>query len=140
VKLVLDTNVVVSALLKPMSKPARILRLVLQGDIDIVINEHILAEYYEVHGRPKFALDMDYVNLILAFFRQSAVQAPAMAEPLQLPDMDDVPFLEAALSSRVDALVTGNKKHFPARKCKGIRILSPAECLTSPEMPPPLSY
>lgn len=135
-KLVLDTNVMVSALLKPMSKPARILRLILQGDVEIVINEHILAEYYEVLGRPKFALDMDKVNLILAFFRQSAIKAPAMAEPLQLPDMDDVPFIEAALSARADALVTGNKKHFPAGKCKGIRILTPAEYLTSPHMPP----
>lgn len=40
-KIVLDTNVLVSAFLKPRSKPARILRLVLQGDIEIVANESI---------------------------------------------------------------------------------------------------
>ena len=58
-KVVLDTNVLVSAFLKPRSNPARILRLVLQGDIQIVINEHIMAEYREVLFRPKFDLNLN---------------------------------------------------------------------------------
>jgi predicted nucleic acid-binding protein len=46
-----------------------------------------------------------------------------------LPDPGDEPFLEVALSARVAAIVTGNKRHFPKRNYEGVRILSPAEFL-----------
>jgi len=60
VKVVLDTNVLVSGLLKPRSKPAKILRLILQGDMDIIISEHILSEYYEVLKREKFSFEREH--------------------------------------------------------------------------------
>ncbi len=54
-----------------------------------------------------------------------------LAKPLEfsLPDPGVEPFLEVALSARVAAVVTGNKRHFPKRNYEGIRILSPAEFL-----------
>jgi predicted nucleic acid-binding protein len=42
-----------------------------------------------------------------------------------LPDPDDEPFLEVALSGGVEAIVTGNKRHFPKRGYEGVKILSP---------------
>ncbi len=128
-KIVLDTNVLVSAFLKPRSNPARILRLVLQGDVHIVVNEHILAEYLEVLTRPKFDLNPDNVRIIIEFIRAKGIKAPALAESFQLPDSSDEPFLEAALAALADFLITGNKKHFPKKLCKGQKVVSPQEFL-----------
>jgi len=49
-----------------------------------------------------------------------------VARPLKkhLPDPDDEPFLEVALSGKVDALITGNKRHYPASASKGIAVLT----------------
>jgi len=126
-KIVLDTKVLVSAFLKPRSKPARIMRLVLQGDIQIIINEHILAEYLEVLRRPKFDLDLKNVQIILEVIRSKGINAPSLAESFNLPDSSDEPFLEAALASTADVLITGNTKHFPKKNCKGQKVVSPTE-------------
>ena len=129
-KIVLDTNVLVSAFLKPGSGPARILRLVIQGhDIDIVVNESNLLEYFEVLTRPKFALDHNLVHFILETLRFKGIKAPALARSFNLPHSADEPFLEAALATNADALVTGNKKHFPKKACRGQKVLSPKEFL-----------
>jgi len=128
-KIVLDTNVLVSAFLKPRSKPARIMRLVLQGDIQIIVNEHILAEYLEVLKRPKFNLNLKNVQTILEVIRLKGINAPSLAESFDLPDSSDEPFLEAALSLKSDVLITGNRKHFPKKSCKGQMVVSPTEFL-----------
>ena len=129
-KIVLDTNILVSGFLKPQSNPATILPLILQGNLSIVVNEYILAEYYEVLGRPKFDLSFDKVNIVLEFIRTRGIKAPALAESFSLPDSSDVPFLEAALATRADALITGNKKHFPTKSCKGQKVVSPREFIS----------
>lgn len=128
-KIILDTNILVSAFLKPQSNPAKILRLVLQRNLQIVINEHILSEYYEVLKRPKFNFDLDRVQVVIQFIRKIGVNAPALNESFSLPDSSDEPFLEAALATRADVLITGNKRHFPVKSCKGQKIVSPKEFL-----------
>ena len=129
-KIVLDTNVLVSALLKSRSKPARILRLVIQGNIEIIINEYILAEYLEVLKRPKFDLDMDSVQTIIDSIRLKGIKAAAIPASFQLPDSSDEPFLEAALAAGADVLITGNKRHFPEKATKGQKIVNPDEFLS----------
>jgi len=128
-RIVLDTNVLVSAFLKPRSKPAKILRLVLQGDIDIICNESILLEYHDVLRRPKFNLKEKKVRTILDTIRLKAIKAPALAASFSLPDPDDEPFLEAALAAQADFLITGNEKHFPSEVCKMQNVLTPKEFL-----------
>lgn len=125
----MDTNVLVSAFIKPQSNSARILRLVLQGNFDIIVNEHILVEYYEVLARPKFNLNPDKVQVILEFIRSKSIKAPALAQSFHLPDSDDETFLEAALASHANALITGNKRHFPEKSCSGQKVLTPQEFL-----------
>lgn len=132
-KIVLDTNVLVSAMIKPQSGPARILRLVLQGELEIVCNESILLEYREVLRRPKFGFSQEKINIIIELLRLKAIKAHALARSFNLPDPWDEPFLEAALASNADCLITGNKKHFPADACKGQIVLTPkAFLLTLP--------
>ena len=128
-RIVLDTNILVSAFLSPRSKPARILRLVLQGDIEIVCSEAILAEYEEVLMRPKFKIDTASIYIVLDAIRSKGLTAPSLAKALNLPDKGDEPFLEAALAADADFLITGNTKHFPDEACKGHQILGPDEFL-----------
>ena len=72
-KLVIDTNVVISALLKPESNPALILSLILRGDCRLCVTERIFAEYEEVLGRGKFKnLDQASVREFLPRLRSRA--------------------------------------------------------------------
>ena len=128
-QIVLDTNVLVSAFLNPRSNAARILRLIIQGDISIVVNEPILTEYYEVLKRPKFELSQEDVQIVLDYILSIGIHAPTLGKSISLPDRDDEPFLEAALATRADALVTGNIKHFPKKYCKGQKIVTPRDFL-----------
>jgi putative PIN family toxin of toxin-antitoxin system len=128
-QIVLGTNILVSAFLNPGSTSARILRLVIQGDISIVVNEPILTEYHEVLKRPKFELNPGDVQIVLDYIRSIGIYAPTLAKSISLPDRDDEPFLEAALATRADALVTGNIKHFPKKYCKGQKIMTPRDFL-----------
>ena len=126
-RIVLDTNVLVSAFLKPASDAARVLRLVLQRDLEIVFNDHILAEYFEVLSRPRFGLDQRKVREVLDYLRSVGTVAPAVASSFRLPDPDDEPFVEAAVGGRAQFLVTGNKRHFPGRRCEGVKVVGPKE-------------
>ncbi len=128
-RVVLDTNVIISSFLTPAGNPSRILRLILQGDLEIVIDEQILAEYTEIASRPIFQLDRDKVQIVLDYLRSVAIHAPSLPLVPSLPDPGDEPFLEAALSTKSDFLITGNKKHYPARTCKDITVVTPSEFL-----------
>ncbi len=113
-RVVLDTNVVVSGLLSPFRPAARILDLVLAGEIVLLLDDRIAAEYREVCGRPRFGFDPTDVDRLLSALEALAdhIASPPLA--VTLPDPDDLPFLEVAIAGRADALVTGNARHFQA--------------------------
>ncbi len=126
---VLDTNVLVSGILKPYSKPAAILRLVADGTIQIAYDVRILSEYRDVLNRPKFNFAKEDIEPFLDQIEQEGLLVSVKPLKVRLPDPDDEPFLEVALSGRVDALVTGNKRHFRRKEYEEVKILSPAEFL-----------
>ncbi len=126
---VLDTNVLVSGILKPYSKPAAILRLVADGTIQIAYDVRILSEYRDVLNRPKFNFAKEDIESFLDQIEQEGLLVSVKPLKVRLPDADDEPFLEVALSGRVDALVTGNKRHFRRKEYEEVKILSPAEFL-----------
>lgn len=128
-KIVLDTNVLVSALLKPSSKPAAILRLIINGQLELVFDTRILTEYREVLQRPRFRFMPEQVNALLDFFEKEGLLAVGVPLPEGLADPADEPFLEAAISAHAEALVTGNKRHYPKAGYGDVRILSPSEFL-----------
>ncbi len=127
--IVLDTNVVISGILKPYSPSAVILRLVAEGAIQAAYDLRILAEYRDVLTRAKFNFSHDTVGAFFSQMEQEGV--PVSCRPLKfhLPDPDDEPFLEIALAAKAMAIVTGNKRHFPKGGSEGVKILSPAEFL-----------
>lgn len=127
-KIVLDTNVLVSGLLRSHGNPAQVLSLVLAGAVQICVSKEILAEYREVLARPRFKFDLQHVLDVLAKLEADGIDVDSVAkETLDLPDPDDVPFLAAALAGAADSLVTGNLADYPENKCKGCIVMSPAE-------------
>ena len=126
-RIVLDTNVLVSAFLSAEGAPAQVLTFLLAGELRLLFDERILAEYAEVLARPRFALDPADVGEVLRQLEADGERVSASASGARLPDRDDLPFLEVALSGKADALVTGNARHFP--ESLGVVVLSPRALL-----------
>lgn len=129
--IVLDTNVVVSGILKPSSPAAAILRLVADGAIQLAYDLRFLQEYREVLGREKFHFSKESATIFLSQIGQEGFMISARPISFRLPDPDDLPFLEVALSTTATGIVTGNKRYFPRRQYGGVRIFSPVEFLES---------
>ena len=127
--IVLDTNVIVSGILKPYNKAAAILRLVADGVSQLAYDLRILLEYRDVLSRPKFNFAKENIEAFLDQVEQEGLLVSVKPLGVHLPDPDDEPFLEVALSGGVIGIVTGNKRHFPKKECGGMRVLSPAEFL-----------
>ncbi|HEX9591821.1 MAG TPA: putative toxin-antitoxin system toxin component, PIN family [bacterium] len=127
--IVLDTNVLVSALLNPHGIPAKVLRAVLVGRVQLAYDFRILSEYREVLRRPKFPFGDDQIGTLLDLFEKEGVCVTAAPLGRALPDTDDAPFLEVAVAGKVDALVTGNPRHFPEDVTAPVAVLSPRELL-----------
>ena len=128
-KLVVDTNVVISALLKPESNPALIMSLILRGDCRLCVTEKIFSEYEEVSGRGKFKkLDQASLREFLSTLRSKALWVvPKVTIDGMTKDPEDNAFLECALESKADFLITGNIHHFPEEKFRRPSIVTPAE-------------
>jgi putative PIN family toxin of toxin-antitoxin system len=130
-KIVLDTNVLVSGLLKPYSHAATILRLVAGGLVLVVYDSRILTEYREVLYRPKFGLKKEDIEAILTQIESEGVLVTAQPLSVKLPDPDDEPFLEVALALNGTFIVTGNTKHFPVPSQLGVTVLTPAQFISA---------
>lgn len=127
-RIVLDTNVLVSGLLSPQGPPGRIVALVAAGELTVCHDARILVEYADVLHRQRFGFTPARVDLLLHQVLAEGERTTALPLELALPDADDEPFLEVALAAGC-SLVTGNLRHFPADRRGGARVLSPAELL-----------
>jgi putative PIN family toxin of toxin-antitoxin system len=122
-RVVLDTNVVVSALLKPDSLEDQVLRLGLAGRLQLCLSAATLAEYALVLPRPKFKLQPNEVKQVLARLRAaSTVFSPVRTIHVSKDDPDNR-FLECAEAAGAMYLVTGNTKHFP-KQYKGTQVVT----------------
>src|SRR5262245_57779248 len=114
-KLVLDTNLVVSAHINPDGLERLVLNLALASRVEFFITSEIFEEYKEVLGREKFGIEPTLVSESLRLIKQNAGMVKSKAVVTASPDPDDNKFLECAEAAGADYLVTGNKRHFPAR-------------------------
>ncbi len=113
IRVVLDTNVVVSAHLNAEGYERHVLDLVLARKLQLAVSEAILAEYEGVLRRSKFAIKPRQVTRSMRMIRIAArVVRPPRALKVAL-DPADNRFLECAEAAKADYLVTGNKRHFP---------------------------
>jgi putative PIN family toxin of toxin-antitoxin system len=117
---VLDTNVIISGILKPYSKAAAILHLVADGTIRLAYDLRLLSEYRDVLSRSKFNFAKENVEAFLDQVEQEGLLTSAKPLKIHLSDPDDEPFLEAALSAGAEAMITGNKHHFPKKQYEGV--------------------
>ncbi|MDR1893874.1 MAG: putative toxin-antitoxin system toxin component, PIN family, partial [Spirochaetales bacterium] len=122
-KIVLDTNVLVSALLNSYGVPAQILGFVLNGTIKIVYDNRILEEYKDVLNRKKLNINSELINFIIDFINNEGEYKIAEPQSIKLKDEDDQMFYEVYRSGEIDYLITGNIKDFPKEK----NIVTPRE-------------
>jgi len=130
--IVLDTNVLVSGMINAAGPPGRIVDLIREGLVELVVDDRILAEYDEVLNRPKFHpyFDSHDVRDIIVFLEQNACYTVSTTQAVDLPDPDDAPFLEVALTAAVPH-VTGNTSHYPAHYRRQVSIYTPAVFMTA---------
>ncbi len=122
---VIDTNVLVSALLSRHSDAAtiQVVKAVLEKRILPLYNDEIIAEYEEVLSRKKFSFPYNDVRSILDMIMEVGRSAERTPVTENFPDPKDVVFYEIAMSKEDAYLVTGNTKHFP----KSPVVVTPAE-------------
>jgi uncharacterized protein len=112
-RLVLDTNIIVSAALKPDGLQRTILLLALTKPARLYVTEAILAEYAAVLARPELKIRKGLRQQLLQLIRSRAHRVSPARRLQVTPDPDDNLLLECADAARADYLVTGNQRHFP---------------------------
>ena len=127
-KLVLDTNVLVSGMINPAGPPGVIVDRVRAGMLTLLVDDRILDEYARVLQRPRFEryFSSSQVRDVIGFLHTDTDHLVASVRIDALPDPDDAPFLEVALTAGAP-LVTGNLDHLPSERCRGAEVLRPAE-------------
>jgi putative PIN family toxin of toxin-antitoxin system len=129
-KIILDTNVIVSALIQ-RSYPYKVLEHVLTTEnITLCVSDKLLQEYHEVLFRPKFTRFTDFfVNAHVLLLRIETISRKFTPQATLnvLPDQDDNMLLELAQESKADFLVTGNTSDFVIPSYQQTRILTPKE-------------
>jgi len=116
IRVVLDTNVLVSALLQPKGFPAQAFLIALAGTTaHLCLSGDIYAEYEEVIQRPKFDRSKTVVEQALGAIRRNGVWVRPSEKVTACSDPDDNIFLECAQAARAQYVVTGNLKDFPAK-------------------------
>ena len=126
-RVVIDTNVIVSGLMSPVGPPGRIVDLLLAGQVVALYDDRVVAEYHEVVARPKLRIDRAEAEIVLGLVEREGIFVAAPPLAVNLPDLDDAAFIEVAVAGGAAALVAGNGRHCaPARKYVSVPILSPA--------------
>lgn len=122
---VVDTNILVSALLKRGTPPAAVVGGIRSGALQPVVCREIIEEYTAVLARPRLRLPgrdvAELLTLIAGLSRW--VYLPAPPAGIDLPDPDDWPFVAAALAAKCP-VITGNVRHFPPRL--GVEVVTAA--------------
>ncbi len=115
---VIDTNVLVSAMIRWNSVPGNVVELAFSGTIVPLLNEQIVKEYREVLKRPKFHLTNEIINSVVDEIERLGIYVDADELNLALPDPKDRIFYAIVMEKRKSEnayLVTGNIKHFPIK-------------------------
>jgi putative PIN family toxin of toxin-antitoxin system len=124
IRVVLDTNIVVSALLQPLGPPAQVFLRTLSGSLLLCVSGNVYAEYEEVINRPRLRRSADVIAATLRAIREKGIWVRPTEHVQACSDPDDDIFLECAQAASAHYLVTGNLRHFPV-SWAGSRIVTP---------------
>lgn len=124
---VIDTNVIVSALLTHNIESAtvKVVEAFLMDKIIPLYNADIINEYRDVLGRAKFRFTPRIIDYYINAIHEKGISAERILSGEFFPDPNDAVFYEVALSKEDAYLVTGNTKHFPKKPI----VVTPAEML-----------
>lgn len=128
IRVVIDTNILVSALLRPESLPAAVWRFALTSRVRLCVSDGVFAEYDEVIRRPHLKRAPAVIDGALNSIRTLGHWVKPTVPVLECSDPDDNIFLECADAAEADYLVTGNQRHFPNR-WKKTRVISARELI-----------
>jgi putative PIN family toxin of toxin-antitoxin system len=127
-RLVIDTNVVVSAALKPQGLQRVALILAATKPARLYVSEPILQEYSQVLARSLLHIRKGIQIQILQLIRSRSFLVSPQRRLEAALDPDDNIFLECAEAARADYLVTGNPRHFP-RFWRSTKVVTSRELL-----------
>jgi putative PIN family toxin of toxin-antitoxin system len=125
-RLVIDTNVVISAALKPEGLQRTTFLLAITKPARLYVSPPILDEYAEVLSRPEFKIRKGLRQQLLQLIKNRGNLVVPSRRLEVSSDPDDNRFLECADAARADYLVTGNLRHFP-RFWKKTKVITPRE-------------
>jgi uncharacterized protein len=127
-RLVLDTNVVVSAAIKPEGLQRTVFLVAITKPVRLYVSENIMAEYAAVLARPELKIRKGLRRQFLQLIRNHSQVIVPSRLPQVTSDTDDNMFVECADAARADYLITGNQRHFP-KFWKSTKIISSREFL-----------
>jgi putative PIN family toxin of toxin-antitoxin system len=124
--LVIDTNILVSAALKPQGLPRAVFRLAITKPARIYVSEPILDEYRDVFAGPELQIRKGLRQQFLQLVKNRSRLVTPWRSLAITKDPDDNKFLECADAAGADYLVTGNQRHYP-RFWKKTKVITPRE-------------
>jgi len=130
IRVVLDTNVLVSANLKAQGLQAQVVSLALNSQLQLYISEPIVREYNAVLRYPRLKFKPRDVSRFLGRLYKSSIVVTPSRTLSECGHEPDNRFLECAEAAHADFLVTGNKRHFPNR-WKETKVVNARELLAS---------
>jgi len=133
-RVVLDTNVLISAIISSKGSPAKILDLWRQGAFDLVFSEETLKELINVLSRPKLlritGINEDELNRLLSYLRSSSIVVDSSEDiSIAIEDPDDTKFISCALQAGAKYIVSGDHHLLDVEKFERTAIVTPAEFL-----------
>jgi uncharacterized protein len=112
-RVVIDTNILISACLKPDGNEARVLALIADGFPQAAVCDAIAEEYREVIARKKFAAQREALSAAMHRTLSAAIPVEPVEPCDACSDPDDNILLACAHAAGAACVVTGNRKHFP---------------------------
>ena len=131
-QVVLDTNILISALITRNTPPDKLYQAWLRGEIELVISDTQVAEIYDVLSRPRLRrfLDADEADAIVENIATRALIITELPVVNVSPDPKDNPILASAIVGRAELIVSGDKKHMlDLGEVEGIPIVTARKAL-----------
>ena len=133
-KIVIDTNVLVSALIRRSFPYHIVVEIFSNDDIQLCLSDDLFEEYFNVLNRKKFSKFPDFVSIAQSLLLDIEKKANKYHPTIRLyviGDKNDNKLLELAETCKADFLITGNTNDFTFQEYKGTRIVSPKEYWTN---------
>ena len=127
---VVDTNIIISGILKIDSPPSKILNLILSGKLILNFDSRIFNEYERVLRSSKFSFPENLISELIYFLKKESCFVSPPPIQIEIQDKDDLPFIEVGVYKNIP-IITGNKKHFELSNEFNLTIFTPSEFINT---------